>query len=192
MVELVIFVLMGAVALAGAIGVVRGRNPVYAAMGLMATLFALAVFYVVHLAHFVAAVQVIVYAGAVMTLFLFVIMFVGVDRAEKLDEKLPIQRPVALIVVVGVVVLAGFLAVSDQFTWILGAGDVQEINGTVEEIGSNLISTPSSVEPGAREVSRWLLPFEATAALLIVASVGAVALAFYRPRRVDEVEEGSE
>ncbi|MDE0643818.1 MAG: NADH-quinone oxidoreductase subunit J, partial [bacterium] len=93
MVELVIFALMGAVALAGAIGVVRARNPVYGAMGLMATLFALAVFYVVHLAHFVAVVQVIVYAGAVITLFLFVIMFVGVDRAEDLTEKLPVQGP---------------------------------------------------------------------------------------------------
>jgi NADH-quinone oxidoreductase subunit J len=186
MVELVIFVVMGLVALSGAIGVVRGRNPVYAAMGLMATLFALAVFYVVHLAHFVAAVQIIVYAGAVMTLFLFVIMFVGVDRAEKLDEKLPVQRPIALVVVVGAFVFGGFLAVSDNFVWTFAPDDVAPINGTVEEIGANLILTDSVTEPGVQDVSRWLLPFEATSALLIVASVGAVALAFYRPRRVEE------
>lgn len=183
MVELVIFILMAAAALAGAIGVVRARNPVYAAMGLMATLFALAVFYVVHLAHFVAAVQVIVYAGAVMTLFLFVIMFVGVDRAESLDEHLPIQRPVALIVVVGVIVLAGILVVTDQFTWVVrDEVATAEPNGTVQEIGSNLILD----EDGT--ASRWLLPFEATSALLIVASVGAIALAFYRPRRREDAE----
>ena len=183
MVELVIFVLMGAVALAGAIGVVRARNPVYGAMGLMATLFALAVFYVVHLAHFVAVVQVIVYAGAVITLFLFVIMFVGVDRAEDLTEKLAVQRPAALIVLVGVVVLAGVLVVTDSFDWVISSGEPPAVSGTIEEIGENLISVGS---PSAREASRWLLPFEATSLLLIVAAVGAIALAFYRPRRKDE------
>lgn len=183
MVELVIFALMGAVALAGAIGVVRARNPVYGAMGLMATLFALAVFYVVHLAHFVAVVQVIVYAGAVITLFLFVIMFVGVDRAEDLTEKLPVQRPVALIVLVGVVVLAGALVVTGRFDWVIASGEPPVVRGTIEEIGENLISVGP---PSDRHASRWLLPFEATSLLLIVAAVGAIALAFYRPRRKDE------
>ena len=189
MIELVIFVLMGSVALAGAIGVVRGKNPVYAAMGLMSTLFAFAVFYVVHLAHFVAAVQVIVYAGAVMTLFLFVIMFVGVDRAETLDERLPIQRPIALVVVLSVVVLAGLLVVRGDFSWVIDPEAQSTVNGTVEEIGLNLITVENPSDPLAeRIVSRWLLPFEATSALLIVASVGAVALAFYRPRRREDIE----
>ena len=191
MAELIIFIVMGSVVLAGALGVVRARNPVYAAMGLMATLFALAVFYVIHLAHFVAAVQVIVYAGAVMTLFLFVIMFIGVDRTESLDERLPFQRPIALIVVVGVVVLAGILVVGGEFTWIIGSDGQTAVNGTVEEIGRNLISVdnPESLNVvDGRIVSRWLLPFEATSALLIVASVGAVSLAFYRPRRREDAE----
>ena len=61
-------------------------------MGLLATLFSVAVLYVVQLAHLVAAVQVIVYAGAVMTLFLFVIMLIGVDKSESIDERLPRQR----------------------------------------------------------------------------------------------------
>ncbi len=191
MAELVIFIVMGSVVLAGALGVVRARNPVYAAMGLMATLFALAVFYVIHLAHFVAVVQVIVYAGAVMTLFLFVIMFIGVDRTESLDERLPFQRPIALIVVIGVVVLAGILVVGGEFTWIIGSDGQTAVNGTVEEIGRNLISVdnPESLNVvDGRIVSRWLLPFEATSALLIVASVGAVSLAFYRPRRRKDAE----
>ena len=186
MVELVIFVLMGSVALGGAIAVVRARNPVYGAMGLMATLFALAVFYVVHLAHFVAVVQVIVYAGAVITLFLFVIMFVGVDRAERLTEKLAVQRPVALVVLVAVVVLAGVLVVTDRFDWVITADEAGEIRGTVEEIGNNLIAVDA---PSGQEASRWLLPFEATSLLLIVAAVGAISLAFYRSRRKDVPDE---
>jgi NADH-quinone oxidoreductase subunit J len=186
MVELVIFVLVGSVALGGAIAVVRARNPVYGAMGLMATLFALAVFYVVHLAHFVAAVQVIVYAGAVITLFLFVIMFVGVDRAERLTEKLAVQRPVALVVLVAVVVLAGVLVVTDRFDWVITADEAGEIRGTVEEIGTNLIAVDT---PSGQEASRWLLPFEATSLLLIVAAVGAISLAYYRPRRKDVPDE---
>ena len=186
MVELVIFVLMGAVTLGGAIAVVKARNPVYGAMGLMATLFALAVFYVVHLAHFVAAVQVIVYAGAVITLFLFVIMFVGVDRTERLTEKLAVQRPVAVVILVAVVVLAGVLVVTDRFDWVITAGEGAEVRGTVEEIGANLIAVDS---PAGQRASRWLLPFEATSLLLIVAAVGAISLAFYRPRRKDGSDE---
>lgn len=187
MVELIIFALMGSVALGGAFTVIKARNPVYGAMGLMAALFALAVFYVVHLAHFVAAVQVIVYAGAVITLFLFVIMFVGVDRAERAAEKLAVQRPAALAVLAGVLALAGALVLTGQFDWVITTGgEAAEVQGTVEEIGGNLIS----VEDGAgRRASRWLLPFEATSLLLIVAAVGAVALAFYRPRRRGEPEE---
>ena len=95
MVELVLFAISAAAAIGGAIAVIRARNPVFAAMGLLATLFALAVIYVVHLAHLVAAVQVIVYAGAVMTLFLFVIMLIGVDKREDTSEQLSFQRPVA-------------------------------------------------------------------------------------------------
>ena len=189
MVEMVIFVLMGAVSLGGAVAVVRARNPVYGAMGLMATLFALAVFYVVHLAHFVAVVQIIVYAGAVITLFLFVIMFVGVDRAEGLTEKLAVQRPVALVVLVGVVVLAGVLVVTDRFDWVITTGgDPAVVSGTVEEIGANLIVDGSGGEPRA---SRWLLPFEATSLLLVVAAVGAISLAFYRPRRREDTDTDS-
>jgi len=183
MVELVMFALMGAVALAGALGVVLARNPVYGAMGLMATLFALAVVYVVHLAHFVAVVQVIVYAGAVITLFLFVIMFVGVDRAEALTEKLSLQRPAALILLVGVVVLAGILVATDRFDWVISTAEPAEVVGSIEEIGENLISVGSS---DVRRASRWLLPFEATSLLLVVAAVGAISLAFYRPRRSEE------
>ena len=105
MAELIIFVLFGSVALAGALLMVLHPNPVYCALGLMATMLSVAVFYVVNDGHFIAAVQVVVYAGAVMTLFLFVIMIIGVDRAESLQEQLPAQRQLAVVLGVAFLVL---------------------------------------------------------------------------------------
>lgn len=192
MVELVIFVLMGATALAGALAVVLGRNPVYGAMGLLATLFSLAVFYVVHLAHFAAVVQVIVYAGAVITLFLFVIMFIGVDRAERMSKKSAVPRPLVLIIVAGAAVAVAALAVTGRFDPVITDGPpVGPATGSVEEIGNNLISIPDP--DGGRTASPWLPAFEATGALLAVAAVGAIALAFQRARPVKKpaAEEGN-
>ena len=95
MVETVLFFIFGAAALSGAVTMVWARNPVFSALGLMLTMFSIAVFYVSNAGHFVAVIQVIIYAGAVMTLFLFVIMLIGVDKAEDRSEQLPIQRPAA-------------------------------------------------------------------------------------------------
>jgi NADH-quinone oxidoreductase subunit J len=170
MTELVLFFIFGALALAGGLTVVAAKNPVHSAMGLMLTLFSLAVFYVVQAAHFVAAVQVIVYAGAVMTLFLFVIMLIGVDKEENLTETIRFQRPLVALIGLVVVVVGVLVAVGGRFVWVTGRGTAQEINGTVEAIGDELFTT-------------WLLPFEATALLLIIASVGALALAYFRPSR---------
>ena len=102
--ELVVFVLASAMVLAGAVGVVLMSNPVHAAMSLVLTLFGVAVHFVAMEAHFLAAVQVIVYAGAIVVLFLFVIMLLGVDQADDLRiEPFPIQRPLALVVGVGTI-----------------------------------------------------------------------------------------
>lgn len=175
MVELVIFVLMGTAAVAGALSVVLAKNPVHGAMGLLGAMFSLGVFYVVNLGHLIAAVQVIVYAGAVMTLFLFVIMMIGVDRAEDLEEHLPHQRNLVLglIGVLGVTVLA--LIVGGQFAWVPLATAGGEIpNGTVEAIAGIMFTD-------------WLLPFEVTALLLTIAAAGAIALAYFTS---DPVLEG--
>lgn len=188
MVELVIFVLMGATALAGALAVVLGRNPVYGAMGLLATLFSLAVFYVVHLAHFAAVVQVIVYAGAVITLFLFVIMFIGVDRAERMARKPIVPRSLALVVAAMAVAAVTTLAATGRLDPVITDGVPDPVTGSVEEIGANLISVPTP--DGGRTASPWLLAFEATSALLVVAAVGAIALAFHRPRPGKAAAEG--
>ncbi|WP_419842579.1 NADH-quinone oxidoreductase subunit J [Candidatus Poriferisodalis sp.] len=93
MIEVVVFAVAGAACLLGAVGVVLLRNPVHAALMLVMTLFGIAVLFVAQQAHFVAAVQVIVYAGAIVVLFLFVIMLLGVDRASELSlGALPAQR----------------------------------------------------------------------------------------------------
>jgi NADH-quinone oxidoreductase subunit J len=164
MVETVIFFVFGAAAIAGALTMVSSRNPVYSALGLMLTMFSIAVFYVSNSAHFVAVIQVIIYAGAVMTLFLFVIMLIGVDRAEDRSETIPFQRPLGLLLLVGLG--AGVVAAGAQ-AWVTGPGrSVEDPQGTVEAIGEQLFT-------------RWVLPFEVTALLLIVAAAGALGLAYF-------------
>jgi NADH-quinone oxidoreductase subunit J len=157
----------------GAIGVVISRNPVHAALMLVMTLFGVAVLFVEQGANFLAAVQVIVYAGAIVVLFLFVIMFLGVDRQENLaEEPLPLQRPLAIgLVVLG---LAGLLTLAIGAHWSTGApsvaGPAQNQNGgDVAALGRSVFTT-------------YLFPFEITAALLVIAVVGAVVLA-RRPGR---------
>jgi NADH-quinone oxidoreductase subunit J len=166
MVELVLFVIFALAAVFGAVTMVWARNPVYSAMGLMLTMFSIAVFYVSNGAHFIAAVQVIIYAGAVMTLFLFVIMLIGVDKAEARTENLPLQRPVALALMI---LFGAGVVIAGRSAWVTGitpAGTVP-VNGSIEQIGDRLFND-------------WLLPFEVTALLLIVAAAGAIALAFFR------------
>ncbi len=101
--ELVVFILASVMVIVGALGVVLRPNPVHAAISLVLTLFGVAVHFVALEAHFLAAVQVIVYAGAIVVLFLFVIMLLGVDKAEDLSiEPFPIQRPLAVVVGIGI------------------------------------------------------------------------------------------
>src|SRR4029079_5858502 len=94
-----VFIVSALAVLIGAVGVVTSRNPVHAALMLVLTLFGVAVLFVAQQAHFLAVVQVIVYAGAIVVLFLFVIMLLGVDQAEDLEsEPLAGQRPAAVII----------------------------------------------------------------------------------------------
>ena len=104
--ELFVFVCAAAMVLVGAMGVVVRSHPVHAALSLVLTLFGVAVLFVAQDAHFLAAVQVIVYAGAIVVLFLFVIMLLGVDNAEDLQiEPIAVQRPLAAIVGAGTLAL---------------------------------------------------------------------------------------
>ncbi len=152
--ELALFVVFGLVAVVGSLAVILAKNPVYSALAMMATLFSFAIFYVMHLAHFVAAVQIIVYAGAVMTLFLFVIMFIGIDREEDRSETLPRQR--MFVAVIGAAILAGVATLAFRgFHWItyLGESTGEPFNGTVQNISVDLFT-------------EWALPFETVSLLL--------------------------
>lgn len=166
MVETVVFVVFAVAALAGALTMVWARNPVFSAMGLLLAMFSVAVFYVLLDAHFVAAVQIIIYAGAVMTLFLFVIMLIGVDRSEDRVEVIPLQRPLSLVLGGG---LFAVVALAGRAAWITGPitpGD--GANGTIEAVADDLFGT-------------WTVPFLATVFLLTIAAVGTVALAHFGP-----------
>jgi NADH-quinone oxidoreductase subunit J len=162
-----VFVVAAAIVLAGAIGVVVARNPVHAALMLVMTLFGVAVLFVLQRADFLAAVQVIVYAGAIVVLFLFVIMFLGVDREENVGyEPLRGQRPLA----VGLIALAatGLLLLAEVAHWTTGA---PRVAGAASGPGSNVAKLGRSV------FTTYLFPFEVTSALLVIAVVGAVVLA---------------
>ena len=162
--ELVVFVLASGMVLAGAFGVVLMSNPVHAALSLVLTLFGVAVHFVAMEAHFLAAVQVIVYAGAIVVLFLFVIMLLGVDRADDLrTEPFPIQRPLAIVVGVGTIGLVGAA--------ILRAKDTVERETPLESSGD------SNIRLLARNLFQdHVFAFELTAVLLIVAVAGTVVM----------------
>jgi NADH-quinone oxidoreductase subunit J len=176
----IVFVIASLVVLSGALGVVTASHPVHSALFLIQTLFGVAVLFVAQGAHFLAAVQVIVYAGAIVVLFLFVIMLLGVDRREQVAaEELKGQRPAAL--VLAAVGLAELVLLSRSNSWASGAlsvgGAADGPGSNVEKLGRSLFST-------------YLLPFEITSALLVIAVVGAVVLA-RRPVRLSPDEQAA-
>jgi NADH-quinone oxidoreductase subunit J len=171
-----VFIVSSVIVLTGAIGVVAARNPVHSALMLVMTLFGIAVLFVAQDAHFLAAVQVIVYAGAIVVLFLFVIMLLGVDREDSVEsDPLPGQRPVAI--ALAVLVLAELLLlVRVQGSWATGATSG---SGPMSGSGTNVEKLSTVI------FTRYLLPFEVTSVLLVIAVVGAVVLA----RRATHVEQ---
>jgi NADH-quinone oxidoreductase subunit J len=175
-VEWVVFLICAAAALTGALGVVLSKKPVHSALFLVLTLFCVAVFFVLQEAHFLAAVQVIVYAGAVVILFLFVIMLLGVDEDEDLAvDPLPFQRWVA--VGAGVAVVAGLLLVAQ----------VMEPTGALSARGSSTGTGESNVSRVAVSLyTDFLWPFEITSVLLVIAVVGAVVLVKGKKSRPSE------
>ena len=165
-----VFVACAAIVLSGGIGVVVSSNPVHAALSLVLTLFGVAVLFVAQQAHFLAAVQVIVYAGAIVVLFLFVIMLLGVDRSENVrSEPLVGQRPIAYLAGIGVISAIFLLA---RTAWVSGA---ESVAGAADGPGSNVEKLASSL------FTRYLLAFEFTSVLLVIAVVGAVVLARHSP-----------
>jgi len=162
----------------GALGVLAARNPVHSALFLIMTLFGVAVAFVAQSADFLAAVQIIVYAGAIVVLFLFVIMFLGVDRHDPIGVE-PLVGQRAFAGVGAVLTTAGLIALMARARWVTGATAVST-NGSPTTTGAANVK-----ELGTAVFTTYLFAFEATAALLVIAVVGAVLLA-RRERRSDE------
>ena len=169
--ELIVFVLASAMMLIGAFGVITRRNPVHAALSLVLTLFGVAVHFVALEAYFLAAVQIIVYAGAIVVLFLFVIMLLGVDKAEDLQtEPLVAQRWLAGIAGLG---LLGLLVIA------ISRG-VETLTTRAEGLATSAegASGDANIQQLARSVfGDYVVAFELTSILLVVAVVGTVMLA---------------
>jgi NADH-quinone oxidoreductase subunit J len=169
--ELIVFVLASAMMLIGAFGVITRRNPVHAALSLVLTLFGVAVHFVALEAYFLAAVQIIVYAGAIVVLFLFVIMLLGVDKAEDLrTEPLVAQRWLAGIAGLG---LLGLLVIA------VSRG-VETLTTRAEGLATSAegASGDANIQQLARSVfGDYVVAFELTSILLVVAVVGTVMLA---------------
>ena len=176
----VVFAVAATVSLAGAIGVVAARNPVHSALMLVMTLFGVAVLFVALDAHFLAAVQVIVYAGAIVVLFLFVIMLLGVDRAENLrTEPLAGQRPAAGVVAVLTVALLALLAVRGAQVSLGARSTTGPAEGGFDNVGALAEAL----------FTDYVFAFEATSALLVIGVVGAVLMARPPPAEIDPGEE---
>jgi NADH-quinone oxidoreductase subunit J len=181
--QLFVFICAGLMILTGAIGVIMRSHPVHAALSLILTLFGVAVMYVAQEAQFLAAVQVIVYAGAIVVLFLFVIMLLGVDKAEDLRvEPFKLQRKFAMLVGGGVIGLVTVAAISSRDNIALvkpqpsadvAAVDIASHDGNIRRLARDLFSD-------------HVLAFELTSVLLVIAVVGTVLLARRAPKSSSE------
>jgi len=158
-VEWVVFIPAAALALAGGVGVIASRQPVHSAIALLTVLASLAVTYLLLAAQFIAALQVIIYAGAIVVLFLFVIMLLHARSGEGPVEKLPRQR--AATAIFAALYLAALLAAT-----LSAAGPLEAVPtgfGTAQMVGESLFAT-------------YLLPFELASVILLVGIVAAVVL----------------
>lgn len=164
--EVIVFWIAAVLAVVGGIGVIASPKPVYSAISLIVTLGNLAILYLTLNAQFIAAAQVLIYAGAVMVLFLFVITLLGVREYDLFGDAQPMQRVGAI--VLGAVFLVGIIYfVSQSGTGMTG----------LHSHFNRLVAQKGNTQAFGHELfNGFLLPFEVTPFLLVVAMVGAVAL----------------
>jgi NADH-quinone oxidoreductase subunit J len=168
-----LFIVFAGLAIGCAIAVVAQRNPLYSAISLIGVFISLACLYVMLAAPFIAAVQVVVYAGAIMVLVVFVIMLLNVEQEERRRTRLGFLVPVA-------VVLAAILIAEATFIiWFVDRSPVRPL--------SNVSDTGLTSSIGSALFTKYLLPFEITSILLLMAIVGAMTLA----RRIKEIPPGA-
>jgi NADH-quinone oxidoreductase subunit J len=173
----VVFWVFAPISVASAVAMLLMRNAVHAALFLVVNFFCLAVFYLILDAPFLFAVQIIVYAGAIMVLFLFVIMLLGVDRGDDLRERLVAQRPLAL--GLGAAFVIGIsVAVRAGIGFATKAPD-----------GFGAVNDPGNAQAVARVLFHdYFLPFEVTSVLLIIAAVATMVLGQRKARAVTQAE----
>jgi len=159
--QYIMFGIVGAIALAAALGMLTSRNAIYSALFLVLTMCSLAVFFLILGGPFIAVVQVSVYAGAIMVLFLFVIMLLGAEHTPG-EQHLPWQPAVAIILASVLLSMTGYALVRTA-PWSAAGAAPTAMLGSVESIGQRLFSI-------------YLFPFEVTSVLLLVALVGAVVM----------------
>ena len=158
-----LFILFGAMAIGCGLAVVAQRNPLYSAISLIGVFISLACLYVMLAAPFIAAVQVIVYAGAIMVLVVFVIMLLNIQEEEHRRQRLKFLLPVAVALAAVLIAEVAFILVSVQESSVVPGSSTSDV-GVTQSIGTALFT-------------RYLLPFEITSILLLMAIVGAMTLA---------------
>lgn len=165
-VELVLFIILAVVAVAAALAMVISDNSVYSAIFLVLNFAVVSVFYLILNAPFIAMVQVTVYAGAIMVLFIFVIMLLGAEKLTGYNKSFAWQQPVAVLLGLALLSVAAFGLISRGAS---GTAPVAFQKEMVEAFGSPL-------ELGKQLYQTYLFPFEVTSVLLLVAMVGAIVL----------------
>ncbi|WP_431934717.1 NADH-quinone oxidoreductase subunit J [Micromonospora sp. RP3T] len=174
--EEVTFWILAPLALIGALGMVWARNAVHSALWLVLTMLCLGVFYVLQAGPFIGMVQIIVYTGAIMMLFLFVLMLVGRDASDSLIETLRGQRVAAVVLGLG-------------FAGLVGTGLYRALDG-VQAVGLDQANAEGNVQGIARLLfTKYVFAFELTSALLITAAVGAMVLAHVERRKEDRMDQ---
>ncbi len=168
--ELVVFIITAVVAIAGAVAMLLSRNAIHSALFLLLNMVAIAVLYLLLRAPFLFAVQLIVYAGAIIVLFLFVVMLLGAERAEDERDRIGWQRPLALL-------LGLLLLVETAYVFYAGAGAATAAASANEDFGD-------PVKIGEALFTTYLLPFEITSIILLAAIVGVVVLHLQEHRDV--------
>ena len=180
--ELIVFIITAVVALIGAVAMLLSRNAIHSALFLLLNMGAIAVLYLLLRAPFLFAIQLIIYAGAIIVLFLFVVMLLGAERAEDERDKIAWQRPVALgmgVLLLGEAIYVLFARPSS--TLVMSSAGAEDFGAPVR-IGEALFST-------------YLLPFELTSVILLAAIVGVVVLhksAETAERGTQSAEEGAQ
>jgi NADH-quinone oxidoreductase subunit J len=162
--DFLVFIILAFIAVASALSMLISRNAVYSALFLIINFATIAVFFLLLGSPFLAMAQVTVYAGAIMVLFLFVIMLLGAEQLSK-EQNLIWQRPVAIILGLTLLIETGYII----YSLAIQQGVIQSFRSISETYAS-----PADI--GILLFNEYLLPFEITSVLLLVAMVGAIVL----------------